>query len=137
MADEKYQITEKGRAAVAAIKSGLCPQVEGGWDMDKFEKFWCLYEGDTIERQCTTPGTTYYNIEHYRDRLLYRVLDALLDPLPKEFKHMYKPRGDVDVAVYYDSRDHAYKTEKCLAFRKIEGFLMAALLSLFVFLMLA
>lgn len=37
-------LTGKGLALIAAIESGLLPQIEGGWDETKFEVFWKKYE---------------------------------------------------------------------------------------------
>lgn len=37
-------LTDKGIAIIAAIESGLLPEVEGGWDDTAFQKFWSLYE---------------------------------------------------------------------------------------------
>lgn len=35
--------TEKGIAVVAAIESGLMPEVKGGWDDTAFNEFWDMF----------------------------------------------------------------------------------------------
>ena len=49
--DKKYPIgvtmTPKGKALIAAIKAGLCPKTEDGYDVTSFEKFWANIESET------------------------------------------------------------------------------------------
>lgn len=47
----KYEITDKGLAVIAAIESGLMPEVEGGWDDTKFNEFWEKYQSSLHERK--------------------------------------------------------------------------------------
>ena len=52
---KKIRLTEKGLAVLAAIECGLCPKVEGGYNTEKFDEFWDLYEkmlADYKQRYC-------------------------------------------------------------------------------------
>ena len=42
--NNQLRLTRKGIALVAAITADLLPQIEGGLDTTKFEKFWELYD---------------------------------------------------------------------------------------------
>lgn len=42
--DTEYRVTQKGLAVSAAIESGMCKKVDGGYDTSEFERFWSLYE---------------------------------------------------------------------------------------------
>lgn len=44
MKKESFTITPKGIAVLAAIDAGLCPEVDGGYDTEAFEKFWQQYD---------------------------------------------------------------------------------------------
>lgn len=46
MEKHNFTITPKGLAQIAAIESGLCPEVEGGYDTDAFDKFWGAYQDE-------------------------------------------------------------------------------------------
>ncbi len=48
-------LSHKGVAVISAIQSGLCPEVEGGWDTDDFEKFWTKYQADLEEYRKKLP----------------------------------------------------------------------------------
>lgn len=48
--ENKYQITPKGIAIMAAIESELLPEIEGGWDDSKFNIFWEKFENSLKER---------------------------------------------------------------------------------------
>lgn len=51
----KLQLTTKGIAFYLAMKHGVCPKIDGGYDTTKFEKFWDEFEphllGNTISNQ--------------------------------------------------------------------------------------
>lgn len=42
--DSGFQLTPKALAITAAIESGLLPEVEGGWDDNKFNVFLLKFE---------------------------------------------------------------------------------------------
>ena len=46
----KFLTTDKGLAMIAAIQSGLLPEVDGGWDDTKFHLFWKKYQDFLDER---------------------------------------------------------------------------------------
>lgn len=46
----RFLTTNKGLAMIAAIQSGLLPEVDGGWDDTKFHLFWEKYQGFLDER---------------------------------------------------------------------------------------
>lgn len=54
----KPSVTPKGIAIIAAIESGLLPEVEGGWDDTAFQIFWerfniLLFENEFAIMRCT------------------------------------------------------------------------------------
>lgn len=46
----KYKLTTKGAAYYLAVKHGLCPEVEGGYDTQKFDKFWDEFEFSILDK---------------------------------------------------------------------------------------
>lgn len=38
------QLTPKGMAFYLAMKHGVCPKIEGGYDTTRFEDFWSEFE---------------------------------------------------------------------------------------------
>ena len=48
-------LSHKGVAVISAIQSGLCLEVEGGWDTDDFEKFWGKYQINLQEYRLKLP----------------------------------------------------------------------------------
>lgn len=50
-------ITPKGLATIAAIESGLLPQVDGGWDNAKFKIFW-----EKLEKLLEEQGYSIFKI---------------------------------------------------------------------------
>lgn len=55
---EGAEITPKGLALIAAIQNGLAEEVEGGYNVDKFNRFWEQIEDDLFKN-----GREY--VEHH------------------------------------------------------------------------
>ena len=68
-------ISEKGVAIWSAIKSGLMPEVEGGWDDSKFNAFWDMF---ISERNYILPRANQSNEMYFYH--LYCAGKNLYDP---------------------------------------------------------